>query len=199
MLNAVPRWAIVVAALAVTSLVASAPAGAVPDRVTRGEAEAILHAYGTGGQVLRSNGTATAGAPADFNAAATIRPFGDSDGRHYCATDWHVIVLALIDGGDASYTRTQAEAVLSPLTVTFTLDGAPLPTTRTAIKRYLEPESFGLDTAYWFQQGQVMSPTSLRVGVHQLIAVVEGLPEPEPPLVLQSTFFIDPAGTGACL
>jgi len=176
--------------------VGTATAGAA-DRVTRGEAEAVLHAYGTAGQVLRANGTTVSGAPADGDAAATIRPFGESNLRRYCAEDWHVIVLALLHGDDAPYTRDDAVSFLGSLTVSFTLDGAPLSTIRTPIKPYLR--AVGVDNAYWFQQGQVMSPASLPVGEHSLVAVVDGLPAPEPPLVLGITFFIDPVGATACL
>jgi hypothetical protein len=35
-----------------------------------------------------------------------------------------------MDGGDASFTRQDAEASLNSVTVSFTLDGAPLSTTR---------------------------------------------------------------------
>jgi hypothetical protein len=198
MCHAVSRWVIVLAT-AGFGLLVSTPARAAPDRVTQGEAEAILSAYGTGGQILRSNGTIVSGAPADADAAATIRPFGASDGRHYCADDWHVIVLALIDGGDASYTRAQAEAFLGQLTVTFTLDRALLPTDTTPIKPYLDPESVGLETGYWYQEGTVMSPESLSVGKHTLEAVIDGIPDANHPLVLRSTFYIDASGTGACL
>jgi len=55
-------------------------ADAAPDRVTRGQAEAIAQGYGTGGQVLRSNGASVTGAPADFAGVATIRPFDAPEG-----------------------------------------------------------------------------------------------------------------------
>jgi hypothetical protein len=57
-------------------------------------------------------------------------------------------VLAIIDGGDASFTREEAEANLNSVTVSFTLDDAPLSTTRTdlrtALKPSLDPGLFGL-------------------------------------------------------
>jgi hypothetical protein len=202
MLHVRTGWAIGVTVLAVASLVAGAPAVAAPDRVTRGEAEAIFEGYGTGGQALRSNGATVSGAPADFGEVATIRPFdppGGANGRHFCAEDWHVIVLALIDGGDASYTREAAEAFLSTVTLTFTLDGAPLSVTRTALKRYVDAELVDLETAYWVQEGVVLSPADLTVGEHEL--VVDAVISDDPPISLtfEATFVIDAPGTGTCL
>jgi len=84
------------------------------------------------------------------------------------------------------------------LDVSFTLDGAPLPTTRTAIKRFLNPGQFGLQVAYYFQQGQIMSPADLSVGSHRLeVTIVDASGQQN----FQDgiTFFIDAPGTGACV
>ena len=115
---------VAVAVAAVALMVVGGSASAATDRVTRGEAEAVLQGYGTGGQVLRANGATVTGAPADVGETATIRPF--ESGRHYCAEDWHVVVVALIDGGDTSYTHEVATAFLGTVSLEFTLDGAPL-------------------------------------------------------------------------
>jgi SRSO17 transposase len=64
--------------------------------------------------------------------------------RHFCAEDWHVILIAWIDGGDASFGHQQAEASLKPVTNNFTLDGAALATARTPVKPALNPQGFGL-------------------------------------------------------
>jgi hypothetical protein len=72
-------------------------------------------------------GTAQA-SPADFfGSHGSIRPFNGSpwDGRH-CAEDRHVILVAFFDGGDASFSHQQAKAILDPVTISFTLDGAAL-------------------------------------------------------------------------
>lgn len=183
--------------LVVVSLLVGSPAGADPRRITQGDAQAILNAFGTGGLVIFANGTTTEGAPADFfGSHGSIRPFPQW-ARHFCAEDWHVIVLAAVDGGDASYTRQQAEAILDPITLTFTLDGEPLDTTRTVIKPYLAPELLDLERAWYFQQGRVMSPADLSVGSHHL--VVTWIEPGFPTFELEITFFIDGPGTGACL
>jgi hypothetical protein len=143
----------------------------MPRRITRGDAEAVLNAAGTGGRVILRNGQTTEAAPADFlGSHGSIRPFSGSpwDGRHFCAEDWHVILIAWIDGGDASFGRQQAQANLDPVTNTFTLDGATLAMTRTPIKPALNPQGFGLERAWYFQEGRVMSPEDLSVGQHQL-------------------------------
>jgi hypothetical protein len=81
--------------------------------------------------------------------------------------------------------------------LSFTLDGAPLATERTAIKRFLNPEQFGVEEMYYFQEGRIMSPADLSVGSHQLVVTVN---EPGfPPEASEITFFIDAPGTGACI
>jgi len=171
-------------------------------RITRGDAEAVLNAFGTGGRVILANGHTAEAAPADFlGSHGSIRPFQGSawDGRHFCAEDWHVILVAWFDGGDASFDHQRAEAALDPVTISFTLDGAALATTRTAIKPFHDPPpAYGFERAWYFQVGKVMAPGDLSVGQHQLAArftdPTSGMDESD-----GITFFIDAAGTGACL
>jgi hypothetical protein len=109
--------------------------------------------------------------------------------------DWHVIVVAWIDGGDSSFTHQYAENSLNRITTTFTLDGAVLSSTHTAIKRFLDPGE-GLEAAYFFQEGRIMSPDELTVGEHQLAyaAFEDGQLFDQDSI----TFFIDAANTGTC-
>ena len=170
-----------------------------PRRITRGDVEAVFQAFGTGGRVILRKGRATEAAPADFfGSHGSIRPFRGSpwDNRHFCAEDWHVILVAEIDGGDKSFSRQQAEANLGQVTHEFTLDGAPLPTTRTSISRFLNPQPFGLEEAYYFQEGRIMAPGDLAVGRHELALTITDAGD-----VFKDgiTFFIDAPGTGACL
>lgn len=161
-------------------------------RVTEGDAQAILQAFGNGGLAVLQHSRVAEGAPADFfGSHGSIRPFSGSpwDGRHFRADDWHVILIADIEGGDSSFKLEDAAEIINSLNVTFALDGATLPTTRTAIKRFLQPELFGLDTAYYFQEGRIMSPTDLSVGSHTLSVA---LSSPSGTLFQdQITFFID--------
>ena len=139
--------------IAIMSLFSLAPVEASSTRVTKGDAEAVLNAFGNGGLAIRNHHTVSPGAPADIDLRASIRPFSGSpwDGRHFCAEDWHVILIAWIEGGDKSFTMQDAIALMNPVTIGFVLDGAALPTERTSIKRFLEPERFGLEEAYYFQ------------------------------------------------
>lgn len=170
-------------------------------RIARGEAQAVFNAFGTGGRIIRRNGQTAEAAPADFfGSHGSIRPFSGSpwDGRHFCAQDWHVILVAFFEGGDTSFDREQAKAVLDPVSITFTLDGATLVTERTPIKPFHDPQAFDLERAWYFQQGKIMSPDDLSVGQHELSArfidANIGLDEND-----GIAFFIDASNTGACL
>jgi hypothetical protein len=200
------RIALVVAgalALAVTQLVGLAAAQGNPDRVTRGDAQAVLNAAESGGaRVLQHAGRIVA-SPADSNDPQVgIRPYSGTlyDGRHYCVEDWHVILVAWFEGGDQSFTIMDARALMDDISITFSLDGAALATDRTTTKRFLDEfllAEFGWDRGYFFQQGAVMAPTDLAVGRHTLSYTLSS------PLygtfTDQITFYIDPAGEGACL
>jgi hypothetical protein len=173
-----PRpWSLVLAAF----LLATVPVGTVSAAVRVTEADAYA--------ALRS-----ADSRADFEAS--IYPFQE-EGRHYCALDWHVAKIAFVDGGDRSFTKTDAEASLNAISATFILDGAVLATERTKIKRYHDAASFDFEIAYYFQEGRVLAPADLAVGQHTL-----GVSVTDPKygdFDVSTTFFIDAAGTGACL
>jgi hypothetical protein len=171
-------------------------------RITQGDAQAVLNAFGTGGRVILRNGQTAEAAPADFfGTHGSIRPFRNSpwDRGHFCAEDWHVILIAMFEGGDASFTRQQAEAILNPVSNSFTLDDAPLQTTRTSISRFLDPQPFGFEEAYYFQEGRIMSPDDLSVGEHRLSITSTDNTSGRRIFRSSITFFIDAAGTGACL
>lgn len=173
-----------------------------PPRVTKGQAEAILQDFGGAGRIIRRNTNIQTGTPGDPDIRASIRPFSDTvfDGRHYCAEDWHVILIAFIAAGDQSFTEQDAKDQLDALAVTLTLDGAQLATTRTAIKRFLDlslfPAELGIKKAFFVQLGRVMSPSDLSVGSHTLSYTVVDPVEGE--FSDEITFFIDAPGAGAC-
>lgn len=176
--------------------------GLVSNRVTRGDAEAVLDAFPNAGRVIRSHAVVQMNTPADPQLKATIRPISAPglpfDNRHYCADDWHVIVLAELDGGDHSFTHQDAQQSLGQMVVSFVLDGAPLlGTTRTPIKNLGNPA--GADPSwtkgFFFQQGEVMPPGSLQAGPHSL-AVAVTYPGGQDQDTI--TFFVDPPGQGAC-
>jgi hypothetical protein len=173
----------------------------MPQRITRGDAEAVLNAWGTGGRVIVAHRGAVDAGPVDFHGShGSIRPYPNSawDGRHFCAEDWHVLLYTWFDGGDDTFNRQRAEDVIGPVTVSFTLDGNALETTRTPIKPFHNPPpDYGMERAWYFQQGKIMSPDDLSVGQHELSA------RKTDPITGVSddgiTFFIDAAGSGACM
>jgi len=183
MLQAARRWTLVaVVGLVAVPLLVGSPAGAASARITRSDAEAVFKA-------------ATRGADADPDFRVRIMPF--FDGQHYCVEDWHVIMLTRVEGGDASFTRQEAESRLNSVTFSFVLDGSLLATTRTKVVRFLHPELVDAVKAYAFSEGRIMAPTDLAIGAHTLSVTIS---EPGVPTeVLTSTFFIDGPGTGTCL
>lgn len=173
---------------------------ALPGRITRGDATAVFEAFGNGGRAVLQHSRVAQGAPADdVGSRGSIRPFSGSpwDGAAFCADDWHVILIADIEGGDRSFRRQDAERIMDGLTVSFTLDGNPLETTRTAIRRFLDPAGFELEEGYYFQQGRVMAPTDLSVGQHRLTVDISDSAGQQN-FHDAITFTIDASGTGAC-
>lgn len=142
-------------------------------RITRGDVQAIFQAFGGGGGAILRHREESPGAPADFlGSHGAIRPFGQWDGRTFNAEDWHVIIIADIEGGDRTFAKPDAEKVFATVVVRFDLDGVPLGTSRTTVKRFLRPELFDLQEAYYFQEGRIMAPADLGTGEHELHCLV---------------------------
>ena len=172
---------------------------AISIRVAEGDVDAVFNGFTSGGLAILVHSQVVQGAVADGLAGSlgTIRPFKLFDGRHYCADDWHVILVAEFDGGDRSYSYEDAVASLSPIKIAFALDHVPFSTKRTALKRFLRPGIYGWDEAYGFQEGHIFAPSDLTVGAHDLsftsIDPVYGSFENS------IRFYIDPSGGGACI
>ncbi|MER5912330.1 hypothetical protein ABT124_18005 [Streptomyces sp. NPDC001982] len=197
----------VAAAASVTALAlasSSTPASANATRVTRGDAEAVFQAQGNGGWGVRLHGGVQEGAPSDFfpDSMARINPMpaGPGSERHFCSLDWHVINVLAVEGNAAGQSRTNTEIreALAQRDPEIRLDGAPLETKRTAIKRTTNPANRGFVEAFYFSQGRVMAPEDLSVGQHsvQLIGHRTGQP---PEIFDPVTFFIDAPGQGTCV
>src|SRR5689334_15229963 len=123
-----------VAAMACAAIAGTAAAGSA--RTTKGDAEAVLNAFGNGGWAVLNHSPAAVGSPAQgLPGPVAIRPFSGTpfDGAHYCALDWHTILIA--DFEDGPYRA--AAAIIADQRVSFTLDGAALATTQTPVKRFL--------------------------------------------------------------
>jgi hypothetical protein len=175
------------ALLAVAAL-GTAPAEAASVRVTHGDAVSLFEAFGNGGWAILNHSPTQLGAPSDAELRGSIRPIAGSpwDGRHFCALDWHVILLTVNEA-----TRAEAEAS----TTDFTVDGAPLASSRTVAKRYLRE---GGQPPLWFvTDGAILPPAGLSAGAHNVSLVAtfaDGSTfASEIPIV------VDAAGTGVCL
>ncbi len=174
------------------------------DRITRGDVQSVLEAFQTGGVVVLLRASDTAGlyaAPADlYGSNGAIRPFPQWDGQHLCVDDWHVILLGFFEGGDQSFTIQDADDLLSKWNATFTLvfhgESSVLDTVRTSTRAFLNPDTFGWDKAYGFQQGQIVPAGAFPVGEFTLEAVVEF----DGAVRFESSidFFVDASDSAAC-
>ena len=174
------------------------------DRITRGEVQAVLEAFQTGGVVVLLRASDTAGlyaAPADLEGSnGAIRPFPQWDGQHLCVDDWHVVLIGFFEGGDKSFTIQDAEDLLSKWGVTFTLvfrgESFVLDTVRTSTRAFLNPDPFGFEKAYGYQQGHIVPAGAFPIGDYTLEAVVEfdGAVQFETSI----SFFVDPSDSAAC-
>jgi hypothetical protein len=190
--------ALLLPAVVAAVLAAAGTAAANSPGYTRGDAEAVFNAGATGGDVLTVHGGLAEGAPAQ--PGLRIRPFQTFNGMHVCALDWHVVNTVLHVAGDATYSHEQAVADLSPFVAHYTLDGAPLESTVTAVKRWPTPELVGYDVGYWRSYGAVLSPDALAVGQHTIRLVIDNFVAPGVPEDFGDvTFFVDAEGTGVCI
>jgi hypothetical protein len=174
------------------------PVSAATQRVSEGDAEAVFHAFPTGGRAMINHSPEGLGAPADIELRAMIRPLLDKglDGRHYSTEDWHTIEEIDISGGDRTFSRLDFADMTSHDVITMSLDRAVLPTTRTAIHPVNSPQQLGFEKAYAFHQGIVLSPSDLSVDAHSLDSTTVFPPDTFNDHI---TFYIDAPGTGACL
>jgi hypothetical protein len=169
---------------------------ATSTRVTREDAEAVYQTVGGAAQAIRLHASVNAGgAPVQWPQTA-MNPLNPN--RTFCVLDWHTIMLAAIDGGNRStYSNQEAKALLAAVTISFTLDGAPVATGTTAIKRHLNPDLFGWDFAWFRNFGTVVPPGTPSVGTHDLVAIIQ-----DPVFgteVINYRLEVDAAGTGSCL
>jgi hypothetical protein len=189
--------AIVSAAALLTSVTATADS----PPLTRGDAEALFNARNTGGFAVLGHGGVVEGAPADNSQR--IGPGGMFEGFHVCATDWHVLDINLFttDATDGVHTIGEARDLYATFQVTYELDGAPLPIMVTAVKPWLgDPTTLDPNATVAFVQtsGAILAPDALSVGPHteRVRFYVGGTLFDD---LGDVTFFVDAAGTGACL
>jgi len=174
-------------------------AGAANQPFTEGDANALF--YGAGGPVVSvHNPSSESGA---FESSKRIGPGHNFDGRHFCATDWHVMFINLfaVDSIEGVHTLGEARAFFATVQVTYQLDGAPLAVSVTAVQP-VQGDVTSLDpnatVAYHQKTGAILAPDALSVGPHteQVRLFQNGVLTDDLGPV---TFYIDAAGTGACL
>jgi hypothetical protein len=189
------KWGIpLVAVLAVCLSIFPITASASSDRITQGEAQAWYNAGPSGASAIlfRTGGHALGAFP---YSGADIRPYFEN-GIHYCVLDWHMIGLIVYD---TRGTKQEASASFEPLVLTFTLDGQDLATERTPVKAVSDPSFLDADKAFFVQQGTVLSPSDLTTGSHTLTLTSFNPANPDDNFTLESQFYVDAAGTGACI
>jgi hypothetical protein len=159
-------------------------------RINRGRAEAVFHAGVTGG--FRGQG-----APNDPDLQVAILAALE-DGQRYCVEDFHVLVMTLFvdEANDGVTSVGEAKKLFAPTVMTFVLDGEPLETTRLPVKPFLKLKP---TKAYVLVQGRVVAPGEPPAGGHTLTVTVENDPVDPDVQVFTRQFFIDAAGTGACI
>lgn len=159
--------ALVGAALLASAAAAPASAGAP----TRGDAQAAFEAFISGGSAIRAHNPLAGGAPGvpvdPPPDSARIYPF--ADGAVYC-DGWHVVMLVGF-GDPAAFEGGNAELFefLSEVDIRFVLDGVPLETQRTSVRRFPHPEpEFFENPQMAVTFGAFMAPGELSLGAHEL-------------------------------
>lgn len=145
-------------ALVITVAVPAGAATPANGRITKGAVTAAFQARTTGGYVNGLNGR-TIAAPVRGLRDGRIRFFGDSV---LCSADWHYLGVTVLAEGS----RTQAEAYLDQVAVTFAIDGVAVDgTLRTAIKPFV---GTGVRGQWGVSVGRLVAPESIDLGDHSL-------------------------------
>lgn len=156
---------------------------------SRGDAEALLNAWNNGRRAVSLAGAQDGPFIDPFGIAVLPLPF--LDGAHYCEEDHLLLMLAWFTGPSP---RNEAVAVLDTISQEFILDGQPVETTRTEVKRRFNfPRGSGY--GWGFNEGAIIAPGTLSPGAHTFddVITIDGVVE-----TVGITFFVDAAGTGVC-
>ena len=195
------KWFALAATCVLALAIGASIASANSTPYTRGDAEALFKAVNTGGFGVSLHGGVIEGAPAD--GSKRIGPGQRFQGFRVCATDWHVMFINLIvtDATDNVHTVGEARLLFATVAVTYELDGAPLAIDVTAVKPWLgDPTSLDPDATVAFAQvsGAILAPEALSVGAHteRVRIYIDRVLSDD---LGDVTFFVDAAGTGACL
>jgi hypothetical protein len=148
------------------------PGGASPPDRSRGSAQAVFQAGGTGGItiLIRTPGLGVPRGQRETGDPEAVRINPLARNFQYCASGWHLISLNVGDGAEFYDDKQALFDSLASVDVTFRLDGVQLTTERTAIKR--NPVDLSDEDAYWVGVGTLVPPGTLTVGSHSLTTAV---------------------------
>jgi hypothetical protein len=162
----------VVAAAVLVGLGSTGSYAASPGGPTQGDAQGIFRAFFTGGSAIRAHNHQASGVPGvpgeTTPDGARIYPLLDD--LQYCDDGWHVVLLGYFDD-PAFYAGGNKELFdfLSAVDIRFALDGVPLTTERTAIKRLAHTDPAFVEEAFVVAFGAFLPPGSLSLGPHELL------------------------------
>ena len=166
--------AAVAGAVAVVALGSTISYAAPPGAPTRGDAEGIFQAFFTGGAAIRAHNHLAEGVPGVPGETTPdgARIYPGLDDLEYCDQGWHVVLLGYFDDPAFFGGNQELFDYLSAVDIRFVLDGVPLQTERTAIKRltHFDP-AFG-EKAFAVGFGAFLAPGALSVGTHQLQTII---------------------------
>ena len=144
----------------------------VPRRADPGRRPGIFQGFFTGGSAIRAHNHQASGVPGvpgeTTPDGARIYPLLDD--LQYCDDGWHVVLLGYFDD-PAFYAGGNKELFdfLSAVDIRFALDGVPLTTERTAIKRLAHTDPAFVEEAFVVGFGAFLPPGSLSLGPHELL------------------------------
>ncbi len=166
------------------------------ERVTKGDAEALLNAFRTGCGAQAAHGPMNESSPCGDRHQAFILFFPSFNGAHYCAADWHDMFYYSEESIDPTnpllLTKQAVKNDLQANTASIAVDGSPLTLKSLPVK----PE-VGTPDTYYIVIGTTVSPDTLPAGTYT--ATLVGNDPASGPLAFTVTFTMDASGTGSCL
>jgi hypothetical protein len=143
---------------------------------THGDARAVFQAGPTGGLASYVHSANHHGAPAGgvpSGSPEDIRIYPVLEDAEYCTSGWHLI--GLVYGDDPAFFggKRALSDYLADVDIEFALDGRPLETERTAVKRFADPQRFGLEDAFVFHAAAFLPPGSLPPGSHTVVTTID--------------------------
>ena len=178
------RNAVLAVLLSLGMVAAVSTPAAAGERISRGDAQAVLESFWITFTIESQTPTTAPG----FGNGHFINLNSFHEGVHVCTLDWHTYGVGFAWEG----TLQEAKADKALLDVEFLIDGELVESDVTAIKRVLT--EFGLFFVWTY--GALIEPGSLALGAHTLTTnfYYDGTFES-----VTGTFIVDAEGTGACL